>query len=623
MRLGRHRLIELGLTSAAALVAGAWGLLLGMNHIDGRASLLDRLEAPLLDLRFQITGPRRAPEDVVVVAIDDETVRRAGTHPLPRSTVAALVSNLADARAKAIALDILFLDRGPPAADAALGKAASEAQAVLAATAIFPLSDAISNTPLGSGAPSPLAKAERVLWPVSPIDKATMIGVVNLSTDHGGTPRYVPLLIRSGVELVPSISLLTAARAAQAEPELNENFVQIGATRTKVDLGYNLPIRFYGPRGTIRTVSAQTILERVDLNVVRDRIVLIGATAVSTGDTFATPYDPVLPGVEVLATAVAHLTSGAGLIRDINTRWLDAVAATVLPIAGVLLLSLGHIGWGLALAALMLFVWLSAVVLSFSWNYWLAMAMPVAAMFPPALMFGGARLWVDHQAKMRLQAQQEVLRRFQPRLLADKLAATPAFLERPVQQDAAVVFVDLGGFTTLSEKLGPAETHAFLEEFESFVDEEATRQGGCVLAFMGDGAMIVFGLPAPKADDASRAVEAVLRLYSVLRAWLDRRPPGGGREVGVRIGAHYGPVVISRLGPSAHQHITATGDTVNVASRLLEIAKQHNATTAISDDCLIAAGKPSTCVSFKAHRAAVRGRAKPVVVWLDECVQAT
>ena len=109
MRLGRHRLIELGLTSAAALVAGAWGLLLGMNHIDGRASLLDRLEAPLLDLRFQITGPRRAPEDVVVVAIDDETVRRAGTHPLPRSTVAALVSNLADAGAKSPSGKFRFL----------------------------------------------------------------------------------------------------------------------------------------------------------------------------------------------------------------------------------------------------------------------------------------------------------------------------------------------------------------------------------------------------------------------------------------------------------------------------------------------------------------------------------
>jgi adenylate cyclase len=81
--------------------------------------------------------------------------------------------------------------------------------------------------------------------------------------------------------------------------------------------------------------------------------------------------------------------------------------------------------------------------------------------------------------------------------------------------------------------------------------------------------------------------------------------------------------VIARLGPSAHQHITATGDTVNVASRLLEIAKRHNATIAISDYCLIAASKPSTCAKFQAHRAGVRGRAKPVVVWLDECVPAT
>jgi len=91
-------------------------------------------------------------------------------------------------------------------------------------------------------------------------------------------------------------------------------------------------------------------------------------------------------------------------------------------------------------------------------------------------------------------------------------------------------------------------------------------------------------------------------------------PSAIGDRLGFKIGAHFGEIVASRLGES-HQHITATGDTVNVASRLLEIAKQHNATTAISDDCLIAAGKPSTCVSFKAHRAAVRGRAKPVVVW--------
>ena len=618
MRSAARRVVGFRITIAAVLLAGGWGLLLGLDHLNGRASLLDRLEAPLLDLRFQLAGPRPAPQDVIIVAIDDETVRRAGSHPLPRDTLAALVNNLAEAAANAIALDILFLDRGLEEADAALHRALIGANAVLAAAAVFPHVDSTVATGLGSGRPVPLALAERVLWPVPPLDEAGAIGVVNLSTDHGGTPRYLPLIVRLGVKLIPSFVLQVAARSSRSEPELEASYVRLGPKRTNVDVGYNLPIRFYGPRGTIRTVSAQAILDRVELEAVRGRTVVVGTTAVSTGDKFATPFDPVLPGVEVLATAVAHLTAGGGLTRDVDTRRIDTAAALFLPVSGVLLLSVGHIGWGVALACLALSAWLALVVLMFGAGYWLAMALPVAAMLPPALIYGAVRLWADHWDKASLRAQQEVLRRFQPAVLADKLAATPNFLETPVQQDAAVVFLDLGGFTTLSETLGPQGTHAFLKEFESLVDGEATQNGGCVLAFMGDGAMIVFGLPAPEPDDAARALQTVFSLMAALRTWLAARPSGSGREVGVRIGAHYGPVVLSRLGPETHQHITATGDTVNVASRLLEVAKQHEATTAISEDCLIAAGDRSIAANLQSKRVAIRGRTTPVVVWLDD-----
>jgi adenylate cyclase len=140
MTLSGLRYIQRTTTIGATLLAGGWGLLLGLTHLDGRASILDRLEAPLLDLRFQIAGPRSPSGRVVVVAIDDETVRRAGVHPLPRHTIALLVQELGQAGANAVALDILFLDRGPGDVDQALREAMREARAVTAAAAVFPSS---------------------------------------------------------------------------------------------------------------------------------------------------------------------------------------------------------------------------------------------------------------------------------------------------------------------------------------------------------------------------------------------------------------------------------------------------------------------------------------------------
>src|SRR5215216_1472078 len=102
---------------AAVTIAGAWGLFLGLWHLEGRGSFLDRIEAPLADWRLLIAGPRAAPDGIVIVAIDDETVRRAGSYPLPRQVLAQIVSRLADHGAKAVALDMLFFEPTPGDAD--------------------------------------------------------------------------------------------------------------------------------------------------------------------------------------------------------------------------------------------------------------------------------------------------------------------------------------------------------------------------------------------------------------------------------------------------------------------------------------------------------------------------
>ena len=503
--LSRLRSWRAAVALVAIIIAGTWGAFLGIWHLQGRGSLLDRVEGPMQDWRLLIAGEREPPDSIVIVAIDDETVQHAGSYPLPRALLAQLVNRLTDYGAKAITLDMLFLDRGPADADAQLAQAIGRAHAVIGAAALFSRGDAFSNTDLGADFSVALPIADKVIMPISPIADAAEIGLVNISADHGGTPRYVPLLIRRGPDLLPCFALRASALGVGADPEIEQNAIRVGAARNAVDIGYHLPLRFYGPRGTIHTISAQAILDGGGADAVRGRIVLVGATAIGTADTFATAFDPLFPGVEVEATAIAHLLTGGGLIRDLATRRIDLAASIVLPILTVLALSLRQISLGIGLAFAPLAAWLAIVVFAFTWNHWLAMALPLAATVPAGLTFGSLRLWLEQKSKQRMRVQREAFRRFQSPAIADTIARNPRFLLEPVQQNAAILFLDLSGFTGLSERLGAQRTRDFLKEFHSIIEDEALRYSGYVESFMGDGAMLVFGLPASRADDAGRA----------------------------------------------------------------------------------------------------------------------
>jgi len=92
------------------------------------------------------------------------------------------------------------------------------------------------------------------------------------------------------------------------------------------------------------------------------------------------------------------------------------------------------------------------------------------------------------------------------------LLRDPNFLIEPIRQDAAVVFVDLSGFTSLSERLEPDAIRELLKEFHALVDKETVKHGGLITSFLGDGAMILFGLPEAAPDDALRAAECAIGL---------------------------------------------------------------------------------------------------------------
>jgi adenylate cyclase len=596
---------------AAALVFGAW---LGLKQMTGVASGLDRVENLTLDWRFLLAGARPAPPGVVIVAIDDQTLSEAEGHALSRKTLARLVRAIANFHPRAAALDIAFPDSKGEGEDAEFAEALKSTPSVVASIGIFGEGERSGGEPQ-SGNLALAPRPSEVLWPTDAIRDATQTGLANVSPDSSGIPRYVPMIFEIPDGVVPSFALAALSAADGADPVFGPDWIRVAGRTIKMDLGYHLPIRYYGPAGSFRRYSAAKLLRGdLDAEALRDQIAVVGVTAAGLGDTFATPFDRVAPGVEIFSTVISNLLSGDTLARTPSTRWIDAAMAAGLPVATIALMAMRRAAIGLALAALVFVLWTGGVFLAFVNGYWLSMVLPLATSVPLVAGYTGARFLVERHSGRKAAAERAMLARFQSPLLLDHMLREPQFLDKPIRQDVAVMFLDLSGSTGVAEALGPERSRDLLLAMQTLVEREVTAQRGVVINYMGDGVLAVFGLPKPQSDDAARALTTVERLYASVAAWVADLPPAARSGLDFRIGAHFGPAILSRLGSPTHQQITATGDTVNVASRLLEVAKQQHCRVVISEDLFAAAiAAPGSspkidAASYAALTVPIRGR---------------
>jgi adenylate cyclase len=228
-----------------------------------------------------------------------------------------------------------------------------------------------------------------------------------------------------------------------------------------------------------------------------------------------------------------------------------------------------------------------------------------------AALLAGGRTAHERALRREAERQRRNLARYVPPVIADQLAseADPSFDRR--LQDAAILFYDLSGSTRLAEGQEPGETASFLRQLHGRIEEAVARHAGVVVQFLGDGALVLFGLPEPRTDDPVRALACARDLIDSLARWHP-----GTRS---RAGLHFGPVAIARLGGAAQAQLTAAGDTVNVASRLEGLAKSEGWALVVSD-ALVAAIRAQGQGELLAGLArggehAMRGRAGRLAVW--------
>ena len=604
----------------ALACTGLWAAAIWFGHSQGHLRLIDRLESALTDLRTLARGVKPAPDLVTIVAIDDAIVKLGSTYPLPRNEIARIVDAIARLEPKVIAVDLLLVDRGTADGDAALAKSFATRPTVLAAAAVFPE----TVQPLTAEGTGPLARlptADRFLLPLAAFTQHAEVGIANVTTGQTGTPMSVPMLFRTHDKIELSLPLRVAALAIGKPVTIEPNRLLFGDRAIATASDYALPISYYGPRRTIRTVSAASLIGgQIDREAIQGRIVVLGATATGAGDFFPTPFDSLMPGVEIISTAITQLVAGDGIVRDRPVRIVEALTTILLPMLLVGLLVWRRNAVGLLAVTAVVLMWAAANAIAFAHGIWFDAATTIAAAAPPIFLFGTLQLWSGRRSAQHFAAQNRLLEQFQTPGLQGWLARDPDFLLAPVRQNAAVVFVDLSGFTSLSETLDGDATRGLLKEFHALVDKQATRCGGMITSFLGDGAMILFGLPEPAADDAARAAECSIGLCVKTERWIDALPPAIAARIGFKIGAHFGPIIASRLGGRSHQHITATGDTVNVSSRLMEVAARHGVRLALSDTLRIDAERSGARLQIGSLSGPVetqiRGRSGSLTVWL-------
>jgi len=139
--------------------------------------------------------------------------------------------------------------------------------------------------------------------------------------------------------------------------------------------------------------------------------------------------------------------------------------------------------------------------------------------------------------------------------------------------EATVVFTDIRGFTSMSERLSPEEVFAFLNDYLGRMIEVIAARGGIIDKFLGDGILAVFGLPVPFATHADEAFGAAMDMRGALRLLNGERAAAGREPIRIGIGMHTGPVIAGNVGSSKKLQFTVIGDTVNIASRLEALNK--------------------------------------------------
>jgi adenylate cyclase len=576
---------------------------------------------PLEELRvrtfdfFQVLRPR--PQEirpVVIVDIDEASLKAIGQWPWPRTTVADLITQITQLGAVAIGFDIIFPepDRMSPAIaersfrgidaetrakldslpsnDDALAEAIKHSrvvagQAGAASPEVRTAADAALQTGFAVRGPDPrpyLVTFAGLLRNVPAIEQAAAgRGLFSINPESDGIIRRVPVIMTAQGSLVPSLSLellrvVTGSSAILVRvDQAGVQAVAVPGLEVPTDRNGQFWVHFnhHDPK---RYVSAKDVLQgNVPPDRLAGKLVLIGTSAIGLLDLKTTPLDAAIPGVEVHAQILESVLSksslvnpnyaiGAELALAVLFGLAIIVAAPMLPASIVIVLG-GCLIAGLIGLSLYLFV---------EHNLLIDFTYPLISSWLIYLVLTFVNYF--REQKQRRQIRSAFGYYLSPHMV-EQLASSPEKLVLGGEERRmTILFSDVRGFTTISEhyKDDPQGLTRLMNRFLTPLTNAIIERKGTIDKYIGDAIMAFWNAPVDDHEQEANACEAALEMLSradTLNGELKREAETNGgvyMPLRIGIGLNTGPCVVGNMGSDFRFNYSVLGDTVNLASRL-------------------------------------------------------
>ncbi len=568
---------------------------------------LERIEYSIRDVLMRLHGTQETPSNIAIVAIDDFSFNWTGLQwPWSRSYLAEIVDQINAGGGQVVGVDILLFE---PDADSANDQAFADAlgRVPSAVTVVQIFKDPVDNFTVSTLSP-PLPIYQPVL------DGS---GITAFTRDEDAIIRSVQAYDTYNQKEYYHWAFEIARLYLGVEAPSNPTSASVQFNGQSVPLrSGQLLINFAGPAKTYPTYSASNVHDGITLeenpDAFRGKIVLIGATTVTMQDVYPTPFSAQVPtaGVEIVANTVDTLISGQYLREA--PPWVALIITLIAALLAALISRSKQPSLTITLLVAAMLGYLAVVFVFF-----LKFRYILPTMIPQIMLFLGVVLPTLEQAvsqELEKRRVRNLFSRFISPEMVDQMMATQDLNSLNKRSDISIIFSDIRGFTTLSERLSPEDVVALLNPYLEAMSKVIYKHGGTVDKYEGDAIIAFFGEPVPFKDHAVRALRASLDMRIALdelrRQWEKEGRPN---QIEMGIGINSGDVFVGLLGSAQRINYTVIGDNANLASRLQDLTKTYAWPILISESTYQQV-KDEFEAEF-ADAVTVKGKTKPVNVY--------